>query len=53
MPKNNGPTVAGLCIASASPTYISTVKLKCSQPAPYFQVSDRPFKTTTKKDETE
>lgn len=49
MPKNNGPSVAGLCIASASPTNISTVKLKCSQPAPYFQVSDRPFKTIQKK----
>ncbi len=34
MPKNNGPSVAGLCIASASPTNISTVKLKCSQQHP-------------------
>lgn len=53
MPNNNGPSVAGLCIASAAPTNISTVKLKCSQSAPNFQGTDRPFKTIQKKDNTE
>lgn len=34
MPKNNGPSIAGLCSASALPNNISTVKLKCSQQRP-------------------
>lgn len=49
MPNNNGPSVAGLCIASAAPTNISTVKLKCSESAPNFQGTDRPFTTIQKR----
>ncbi len=48
MPKNNGPSVAGLCIASASTTNISTVKLKCSH-STQLQGTDRPFKRIQKK----
>lgn len=40
---NNGPSVAGLYIASAAPTNISTVEFKCPLTHSFSLGTDSPF----------